>query len=100
MTFATWGSADDGSHTVGRWLTDRALQDPYATAIDDRGVTISYEALAGRADALAERLRHAGYVPGHRVVEALQPGQQAIMRGAHRGRLQVSDGGHVINPLW
>lgn len=67
MTFARWGSAEDGSHTVGRWLTDRALQDPSATAIDDRGVTISYGALAGRADALAERLRHAGYVPGDRV---------------------------------
>ena len=40
---------EDGSHTVGRWLTDRAAQSPRRIAIDDRGVTIDYATLALRA---------------------------------------------------
>ena len=58
---------DDGSHTVGRWLTDRAACSPRRIAIDDRGVTIDYATLALRASELAEGLRAGGYGPGHRV---------------------------------
>ncbi|MDN3496620.1 AMP-binding protein [Planococcus sp. APC 4015] len=57
----------DGAHTVGRWLSDRAVRSPKRIAIDDRGVTIDYATLARRAVALGERLRVAGYGPGHRV---------------------------------
>jgi fatty-acyl-CoA synthase len=57
----------DGSHTVGRWLLDRARQSPVHVAIDDRGVTMDYATLAVRAEAFAETLRAAGYGPGHRV---------------------------------
>ena len=56
-----------GVHTVGRWVTDRAAQSPHAIAIDDRGVTIDYATLAGRASALAASLRRAGYGPGNRI---------------------------------
>jgi fatty-acyl-CoA synthase len=58
---------EDGAHTVGRWLTDRASRSPHRTAIDDRGVTTDYGTLSARASALAERLRHAGYGPGDRI---------------------------------
>lgn len=58
---------EDEPHTIGRWLTDRAAQTPQRIAIDDRGVTIDYATLAGRAVALAEGLRVAGYGPGHRI---------------------------------
>ncbi|MET0779921.1 MAG: AMP-binding protein [Microbacterium sp.] len=58
---------EDGSHTVGRWLTDRAASSPRRIAIDDRGVTIDYATLATRATDLAERLRASGYGPGHRL---------------------------------
>ncbi|GAA2012592.1 class I adenylate-forming enzyme family protein [Microbacterium ulmi] len=58
---------DDGPHTVGRWLIDRAARSPKRVAIDDRGVTIDYATLATRAAALAERLRGAGYGPGDRL---------------------------------
>src|SRR6478609_3875023 len=57
----------DEPHTIGRWLTDRAAQSPARIAIDDRGVTTDYAALAARAVGLAERLRSAGYGPGHRI---------------------------------
>lgn len=57
----------DGSHTVGRWLTDRAAQSPGRIAIDDRGVTIDYATLAMRATELADGLRAGGYGPGHRI---------------------------------
>ena len=64
----SWEAAlEDGSHTVGRWLTDRAAQSPRRIAIDDRGVTIDYATLARRAIELADRLRTAGYGPGHRL---------------------------------
>ncbi|HYJ50626.1 MAG TPA: AMP-binding protein [Microbacterium sp.] len=64
----SWEAAlEDGSHTVGRWLTDRAAQSPRRIAIDDRGVTIDYATLARRAVELADRLRTAGYGPGHRL---------------------------------
>ncbi len=58
---------DDGSHTVGRWLTDRAARSPRRIAIDDRGVTIDYATLAMRATELADALRAGGYGPGHRI---------------------------------
>ena len=57
----------DEPHTIGRWLTDRAAQSPARIAIDDRGVTTDYAALAARAVGLAERLRSAGYGPGQRI---------------------------------
>ncbi|MFH8250288.1 class I adenylate-forming enzyme family protein [Microbacterium sp. B2969] len=64
----TWDALlDDGPHTIGRWITDRATQSPTRIAIDDRGVTIDYGTLAGRAVTLAEGLRAAGYGPGHRI---------------------------------
>ena len=58
---------DDGPHTIGRWLTDRAIQSPRRIAIDDRGVTIDYGTLATRATVLADALGGAGYGPGHRI---------------------------------
>ena len=58
---------EDGSHTVGRWLTDRAARSPRRIAIDDRGVTIDYATLARRATELSEGLRAGGYGPGHRL---------------------------------
>ena len=58
---------DDGPHTIGRWIVDRAARSPRRIAIDDRGVTIDYATLAGRASGLAERLRRAGYGPGDRI---------------------------------
>ncbi|MFB8386847.1 class I adenylate-forming enzyme family protein [Microbacterium sp. NPDC055910] len=58
---------DDGPHTIGRWLLDRAAQSPRRIAIDDRGVTIDYATLALRASELAEQLRCAGYGPGDRI---------------------------------
>ena len=58
---------DDEPHTVGRWLTDRAEGSPGRIAVDDRGVTTDYAALAARAVELAEGLRAAGYGPGHRI---------------------------------
>jgi fatty-acyl-CoA synthase len=58
---------DDEPHTIGRWLTDRAAQSPARVAIDDRGVRTDYATLAGRAAALAEALRSAGYGPGQRI---------------------------------
>ena len=58
---------EDGSHTVGRWLTDRAARSPRRIAIDDRGVTIDYATLAPRATELSEGLRAGGYGPGHRL---------------------------------
>ena len=64
----SWEEAlEDGSHTVGRWLTDRAARSPRRIAIDDRGVTIDYATLATRATELAEGLRAGGYGPGHRL---------------------------------
>lgn len=58
---------EDGPHTIGRWLTDRAARSPQRIAVDDRGVTTDYATLAARATALAERLRDAGYGPGDRI---------------------------------
>lgn len=58
---------DDEPHTIGRWIVDRAARSPRRVAIDDRGVTTDYATLAGRAVALAERLRRAGYGPGDRI---------------------------------
>lgn len=55
------------SHTIGPLLADRALANPDAIAINDRGVTITYATLNERAVALGERLREAGYGPGDRI---------------------------------
>ncbi|WP_137844833.1 AMP-binding protein [Microbacterium sp. 2FI] len=64
----TWESGlEDGAHTIGRWITDRAAHSPRRIAIDDRGVTTDYATLAVRATDLAEGLRQAGYGPGDRV---------------------------------
>ncbi|WP_127474506.1 class I adenylate-forming enzyme family protein [Microbacterium sulfonylureivorans] len=64
----TWDAElEDGAHTIGRWLTDRAARSPQRIAIDDRGVTTDYATLAARATALAEGLRHVGYGPGDRI---------------------------------
>ena len=46
----TWDAdLEDGAHTIGRWLVDRAQQSPQRIAIDDRGVTVDYATLAARA---------------------------------------------------
>jgi fatty-acyl-CoA synthase len=67
MTWTADRAVDDGPHTIGRWLVDRAAHSPERTAIDDRGVTTDYATLAGRACALADRLRAAGYGAGDRI---------------------------------
>ncbi|NLP85737.1 long-chain fatty acid--CoA ligase [Microbacterium sp. CFH 90308] len=58
---------EDGPHTIGRWLIDRAATSPLRTAVDDRGVTTDYGTLAARATALSGRLRRAGYAAGDRI---------------------------------
>lgn len=64
----TWDAElDDGAHTIGRWLTDRAARSPQRIAIDDRGVTTDYATLAVRATSLAEGLRRSGFGPGDRI---------------------------------
>ncbi|MDW4572943.1 AMP-binding protein [Microbacterium sp. M3] len=67
MTWTADPEIDDGPHTIGRWIVDRASRSPGRIAIDDRGVTTDYATLAQRATDLAERLRRAGYGPGDRV---------------------------------
>ncbi|MFE5410560.1 class I adenylate-forming enzyme family protein [Microbacterium sp. NPDC056569] len=67
MTWTADPDIDDGPHTVGRWIVDRATRSPERIAIDDRGVTTDYAALAARATELAGALRRAGYGPGDRI---------------------------------
>ncbi|GAA5199223.1 class I adenylate-forming enzyme family protein [Microbacterium jejuense] len=67
MTWTADPEIDDGPHTIGRWLVDRAARSAERIAIDDRGVTTDYATLAGRASALAGALRDAGYGPGERI---------------------------------
>ena len=67
MTWTADPEIDDGPHTIGRWLIDRAARSPERIAIDDRGVTTDYATLAARASALADALRDAGYGPGDRI---------------------------------
>ena len=67
MTWTADPEIDDGPHTVGRWLVDRAARSPERIAIDDRGVTTGYATLAARSTALADALRGAGYGPGDRI---------------------------------
>jgi fatty-acyl-CoA synthase len=57
----------DESHTIGRWLIERAAHTPHRVAIDDRGVTITYGELADRARELAGSLAAAGFGPGSRI---------------------------------
>lgn len=57
----------DESHTIGRWLIERAAHTPHRVAIDDRGVTIDYAELARRARELADRLADAGFGAGSRI---------------------------------
>lgn len=57
----------DGPSTLGRWTADRARTAPDATAIDDRGVVVTYRELDERASGLAARFRAAGYAIGDRV---------------------------------
>ena len=54
-------------HTLGRWTADRALATPDRTAIDDRGVRLSYRDLENRASGLAAALSSAGYRRGDRI---------------------------------
>ncbi|MFK4834487.1 class I adenylate-forming enzyme family protein [Microbacterium sp. ZW T2_14] len=67
MTWTADPDIDDGPHTIGRWIVDRATRSPERIAVDDRGVTTDYATLAARATALADALRHAGYGPGDRI---------------------------------
>lgn len=57
----------DGLHTLGRWVADRARIAPDQVAVIDSGVRTTYAELDARAEALARRLRRAGYRPGDRV---------------------------------
>ncbi|GAB3283672.1 long-chain fatty acid--CoA ligase [Sinomonas notoginsengisoli] len=59
--------APDGLHTLGRWTTDRARSAPERTAIDDRGVALTYRELEARAAALTDAFKDAGYGPGQRI---------------------------------
>jgi fatty-acyl-CoA synthase len=59
--------AEDGPHTVGRWLLDRAALSGRRIAIDDRGVTTDYGTLAARSTDLARALHDAGFGPGDRI---------------------------------
>ena len=64
----TWPAEfEDGAHTIGRWLIDRASRSPQRIAIDDRGVTTDYATLAERSVALADALRRAGHGAGDRI---------------------------------
>ncbi len=67
MTWTADPDLDDGPHTIGRWIVDRAARSPERIAIDDRGVTTDYATLAARASTLADGLRQAGYGPGDRI---------------------------------
>jgi fatty-acyl-CoA synthase len=67
MTWTADPDVDDGPHTIGRWLVDRAARSPERIAVDDRGVTTDYATLAARATDLADALRGAGYGPGDRI---------------------------------
>jgi len=67
MSWAADPDIDDGPHTVGRWILDRATRSPERIAIDDRGVTTTYATLAARSSDFADRLRLAGYGPGDRI---------------------------------
>ncbi|GAA5100223.1 long-chain fatty acid--CoA ligase [Microbacterium yannicii] len=67
MTWTADPDIDDGPHTIGRWIVDRATRSPDRIAIDDRGVTTDYATLAARATALADAVRHAGYGPDDRI---------------------------------
>lgn len=57
----------DGLHTVGRWLTDRAIATPDRIAIVDGHDEVSYGELHARASRLAAALRAAGYAIGDRI---------------------------------
>lgn len=67
MSWTADSDLDDGPHTLGRWIVDRATRSPERIAIDDRGVTTDYATLAARATELADALRQAGYGPGDRI---------------------------------
>ncbi|WP_374974643.1 class I adenylate-forming enzyme family protein [Microbacterium trichothecenolyticum] len=67
MSWTADSDIDDGPHTLGRWIVDRATRSPERVAIDDRGVTTDYATLAARATELADALRQAGYGPGDRI---------------------------------
>ncbi|WP_166870564.1 AMP-binding protein [Salinibacterium sp. ZJ450] len=56
-----------GLHTLGSWTADRAIVTPHRTAIDDRGVVLSYRELDARASRLAAALLTAGYGVGDRI---------------------------------
>lgn len=55
------------SHTLVRWIADRADVAPDTIAVIDGGIAVTYRTLNERADGLAARLRTAGYGIGDRV---------------------------------
>lgn len=61
-------STQPGSHTLFRWISDRARMAPDSIAIEDRGAVLTYGELYARARDTAHALRAAGYGRGDRVV--------------------------------
>ncbi len=60
------------------WFAERAALAPGAVAVVDRGGTLTYGELAGRAARLAERLRALGVGPEARVGVCLERGAAAV----------------------
>jgi fatty-acyl-CoA synthase len=58
---------NQGAHTIGRWLRDRARATPGRTAIDHLGVATTYAELDGRSERLAAALLAAGLRRGDRL---------------------------------
>ena len=67
MIHEVQASVEDGPHTIGRWLRERAESAPQKVAIDDGGVEIDYAQLHARVERLARILAEAGYGPSHRI---------------------------------
>lgn len=57
----------EGSHTLGRWPTDRARLHPERVAVVDRGVQLTYRDLEERSRDLALGWQRAGYRRGDRI---------------------------------
>jgi len=58
---------NDGAHTIGRWLRDRARSTPARVAIDYDGRLVSYRELDERSDAFAAGFAESGLERGDRV---------------------------------
>jgi fatty-acyl-CoA synthase len=65
--FALVETAISGDLTLGRWIRDRALANPWRTAIEHRGETVSYAELDARSERLAGALLRMGLRRGDRV---------------------------------